>query len=296
MAAINTRVVLDLVRDAQSNTSSIVDLTPYFQGRVGDSQAPMPLALKMDGRPQDMTGYGFQIEATDSAGHTFVLSNCAKEVTQSDSFKRGFFTVIWAAEMFQNPGIMTGAFVVTKPETGEKISTLDFNLNVLNQAVSFNTLNDSYSNRLEDVINNLKSKADEMINGTSIATLTAQLKSAQSALETATSLINTKGIPTTVDMQNYVNSYIQNYVKSYMVAQNTGDDLNTLTTPGMSYYVTTTSAGNLPNGKLGLLSIHGNASHLLQVFTDADQNAFVRGYENNAWSRWRQVTFWPKEA
>lgn len=288
MAAINTRVVLDLVRDAQPNTSSIVDLTPYFQGRVGDSQAPMPLALKMDGRPQDMTGYGFQIEATDSAGHTFVLSNCAKEVTQSDSFKRGFFTVIWAAEMFQNPGIMTGAFVVTKPETGERISTLDFNLNVLNQAVSFNTLNDSYSNRLEDVINDLKSKADEMIKGTSIATLTAQLKSAQSALETATSLINTKGIPTTVEMQNYV--------KGYMVAQNTGDDLNTLTTPGMSYYVTTTSAGNLPNGKLGLLSIHGNASHLLQVFTDAGQNVFVRGYENNAWSKWRSVTFWPKEA
>lgn len=288
MAAINTRVVLDLVRDAQPNTSSIVDLTPYFQGRVGDSQAPMPLALKMDGRPQDMTGYGFQIEATDSAGHTFVLSNCAKEVTQSDSFKRGFFTVIWAAEMFQNPGIMTGAFVITNPDTNERISTLDFNLNVLNQAVSFNTLNDSYSNRLEDVINDLKSKADEMINGTSIATLTAQLKSAQSALETATSLINTKGIPTTVDMQDYVNGY--------MVAQNTGDDLNTLTTPGMSYYVTTTSAGNLPNGKLGLLSIHGNASHLLQVFTDADQNAFVRGYENNAWSKWRQVTFWPKEA
>lgn len=288
MAAINTRVVLDLVRDAQPNTSSIVDLTPYFQGRVGDSQAPMPLALKMDGRPQDMTGYGFRIEATDSAGHAFVLSNCAKEVTQSDSLKRGFFTVIWAAEMFQNPGIMTGAFVITNPDTNERISTLDFNLNVLGQAVSFNTLNGSYSDRLEDVINNLKSKADEMIKGTSIATLTAQLKSAQSALETATSLINTKGIPTTVDMQNYV--------KGYMVAQNTGNDLNTLTTPGMSYYVTTTSAGNLPNGKLGMLSIHGNASHLLQVFTDADQNAFVRGYENNAWSKWRQVTFWPKEA
>lgn len=288
MADTNTRVVLDLVRDAQSNYGSIVDLTPYFQGRIGDSQAPMPLALKMDGRPFDMTGYGFQVEATDSQGKAFVMSNCAKEAAQSDRFKRGFFTVIWAAEMFQNPGTMKGAFVVTKPETGEKISTLDFNLNVLDQAVSLNTLHDSYSNRLEDVINNLKSKADAMINGTSIATLTAQLKSAQSALETATSLINTKGIPTTVDMQNYV--------KGYMVAQNTGDDLNTLTTPGMSYYVTTTSAGNLPNGKLGLLSIHGNASHLLQVFTDADQNAFVRGYENNAWSKWRQVTFWPKEA
>ena len=288
MADTNTRVVLDLVRDAQSNYGSIVDLTTYFQGRIGDSQAPMPLALKMDGRPFDMTGYGFQVEATDSQGKAFVMSNCAKEAAQSDRFKRGFFTVIWAAEMFQNPGTMKGAFVVTKPETGEKISTLDFNLNVLDQAVSLNTLHDSYSNRLEDIINDLKSKADEMVNGTSIATLTAQLKSAQSALETATSLINTKGIPTTVDMQNYV--------KGYMVAQNTGDDLNTLTTPGMSYYVTTTSAGNLPNGKLGLLSIHGNASHLLQVFTDADQNAFVRGYENNAWSKWRQVTFWPKEA
>lgn len=288
MADTNTRVVLDLVRDAQSNYGSIVDLTPYFQGRIGDSQAPMPLALKMDGRPFDMTGYGFQVEATDSQGKAFVMSNCAKEAAQSDRFKRGFFTVIWAAEMFQNPGTMKGAFVVTKPETGEKISTLDFNLNVLDQAVSLNTLHDSYSNRLEDIINDLKLKADEMVNGTSIATLTAQLKSAQSALETATSLINTKGIPTTVDMQNYV--------KGYMVAQNTGNDLNTLTTPGMSYYVTTTSAGNLPNGKLGLLSIHGNASHLLQVFTDADQNAFVRGYENNAWSKWRQVTFWPKEA
>lgn len=288
MAAINTRVILDLVRDAQSSTNSIVDLTPYFQGRVGDSQAPMPLALKMDGRPQDMTDYGFQIEATDSQGKAFVLSNCAKEVAQSDNFKRGFFTVIWAAEMFQNPGVMKGTFVITKPDTNERISTLDFNLNILGQTVSLNTLHDSYSNRLEDVINDLTAKADQMIKGSSIATLTAQLKAAQSALETATDLINTKGIPTTVEMQTYV--------KGYMVAQNTGDDLNTLTTPGMSYYVTTTSAGNLPNGKLGLLSIHGNASHLLQVFTDADQNAFVRGYENNAWSKWRQVTFWPKEA
>ena len=277
MADTNTRVVLDLVRDAQSNYGSVVDLTPYFQGRIGDSQAPMPLALKMDGRPFDMTGYGFQVEATDSQGKAFVMSNCAKEVAQSDRFKRGFFTVIWAAEMFQNPGAMKGTFVVTKPETGEKISTLNFNLNVLDQAVSLNTLHDSYSNRLEDLIDDLKSKADEMIKGTSIATLTAQLKSAQSALETATSLINTKGIPTTVDMQNYV--------KGYMVAQNTGNDLNTLTTPGMSYYVTTTSAGNLPNGKLGMLSIHGNASHLLQVFTDADQNAFVRGYENKGSKR-----------
>lgn len=42
MADTNTRVVLDLVRDAQSNYGSIVDLTPYFQGRIGDSQAPMP--------------------------------------------------------------------------------------------------------------------------------------------------------------------------------------------------------------------------------------------------------------
>lgn len=287
MAAINTRVVLDLVRDAQSNTSSIVDLTPYFQGRVGDSQAPMPLALKMDGRPQDMTDYGFQVEATDSQGKAFVLSNCAKEVAQSDNFKRGFFTVIWAAEMFQNPGIMKGAFVITKPDTNERISTLDFNLNILEQTVSLNTLHDSYSNRLENVINDLTAKADQMIKSSSIATLTAQLKTTQSALETATDLINTKGIPTTVEMQNYV--------KGYMVAQNTGDDLNTLTTPGMSYYVTTTAADNLPNGKLGMLSIHGNASHLLQIFTDADQDTFIRNYENNAWSKWRQVTLWPKE-
>ena len=106
MADTNTRVVLDLVRDAQSNYGSIVDLTPYFQGRIGDSQAPMPLALKMDGRPFDMTGYGFQVEATDSQGKAFVMSNCAKEAAQSDRFKRGFFTVIWAAEMFQNPGTM----------------------------------------------------------------------------------------------------------------------------------------------------------------------------------------------
>ena len=287
MAAINTRVVLDLVRDAQSNTSSIVDLTPYFQGRVGDSQAPMPLALKMDGRPQDMTDYSFQVEATDSQGKAFVLSNCAKEVAQSDNFKRGFFTVIWAAEMFQNPGIMKGAFVITKPDTNERISTLDFNLNILEQTVSLNTLHDSYSNRLENVINDLTAKADQMIKSSSIATLTAQLKATQSALETATDLINTKGIPTTVEMQTYV--------KGYMVAQNTGDDLNTLTTPGMSYYVTTTAADNLPNGKLGMLSIHGNASHLLQIFTDADQDTFIRNYENNTWSKWRQVTLWPKE-
>ena len=102
--------------------------------------------------------------------------------------------------MFQNPGIMKGAFVITKPDTNERISTLDFNLNILEQTVSLNTLHDSYSNRLENVINDLTAKADQMIKSSSIATLTAQLKATQSALETATDLINTKGIPTTVEM------------------------------------------------------------------------------------------------
>src|SRR5699024_9081136 len=52
MAAPNTRVVLDLLRD----TKTTIDLTPYFQGRVGDSDSFLPMAIIAAGRAYDLTG------------------------------------------------------------------------------------------------------------------------------------------------------------------------------------------------------------------------------------------------
>lgn len=92
MARTNNRLILDLVKDATSESNSIVDLTPYFQGRVGDSNATFPMGLTWAGRVKSLTGYNVNFKGTDSQGLAFNITNGAKDSGPGDDFGIGRFS------------------------------------------------------------------------------------------------------------------------------------------------------------------------------------------------------------
>lgn len=153
MARTNNRLILDLVKDATSESNSIVDLTPYFQGRVGDSNATFPMGLTWAGRVKSLTGYNVNFKGTDSQGLAFNITNGAKDSGPGDDFGIGRFTWTFPAQTFQNPGEWsTACFYVTKDSTNEIVSTLDVHLNVFQSDVSMDTLIGSYDNRAENLL------------------------------------------------------------------------------------------------------------------------------------------------
>ena len=114
--------------------------------------------------------------------------------------------------------------------------------------------------------------------------MTSQLKAMQDTINAYSTLINSKQVPTTEQMQSYVQSFFN--------AETSTADLNTLVTPGKVYYVANTSASNNPNGKAGFMSVKGTSSNLVQVFVDGEANEFIRSRFANTWTDWRRTTAW----
>lgn len=155
MANANTRVVLDLVRD----TNTIIDLTPYFQGRVGDSDSFLPVALLSDGRATDLTGKDVVFQGNDPNNAPFTIYGKAQQSMHADSWKRGRFTFYFPAETFQVPGVWDAAFLrvvdsnVDDPSKSTAIvSTLNLHLNVLPDDVSMVVTRKAYHSGLESIV------------------------------------------------------------------------------------------------------------------------------------------------
>ena len=137
---------------------------------------------------------------------------------------------------------------------------------------------------VQNKANEVKSQLSNILNGSAFAGMTSQLKATQDTINAYSTLVNSKQVPTTEQMQAYVQGFFN--------AETSTADLNTLVTPGKVYYVANTSASNNPDGKTGFLSVKGNSSNLCQVFVDSDANEFIRSRFANTWTAWRRTTAW----
>lgn len=163
MASPNTRVVLDISRD----TKTIIDLTPYFQGRVNDSEAPLPLAIIDYGRSYDLTGKDLVFYGKDHEGTPFVVYGKADDKEHGDSWHKGRVTMRFPAGVFQTPGEWSEAFfrVVDNTVDPEKstalISTLNVGLNVLDDGVTATVVRQAYHSRGETIVEGLEEDAKQ---------------------------------------------------------------------------------------------------------------------------------------
>lgn len=165
MAAPNTRVVLDLLRD----TKTIVDLTPYFQGRVGDSDSFLPMAIIAAGRAYDLTGKSVIFQGKDFNGTEFTVYGKNDVNRHGDDWSKGRFTFYFPADTFEASGEWDWAFfrVVDIPQseleagvdpakTTSIVSTLNVKLNVLNGTPTMAIAKQAYHSGMQSALDDVQ--------------------------------------------------------------------------------------------------------------------------------------------
>ena len=307
MANPNTRLVLDLARDTQE----YIDMTPYFQGRVGDSQSFVPIALLRYGKPFDMTGYDLVAMGQDPAGVAKRAWQTSDANGPGDSWRAGKLTLRFPAGFFTTPGEWESfCFKVINAGTNDPdnaqtiISTLNLKLRAYDDAVYMQTAieaYDTYANSLvESFSKYIKVKMQEIDNlpQTLKATIDAS-KTLQEVVNQYLDLFDSKGIPTATSVMNEIGTALttaKNYTDSAVrtaidnLTDNNVRDFNACTTPNHDYSMAS-GTSNGPNTLMGVLTVHGDPhGNLAQIFIDENNDAWTRTKTTGGWSTWNHVT------
>lgn len=288
--AVNEYVELDILKPG----TTLVDLTKNFQGRVGDSRAFCKLWIKANGLPYDLTkdsrSVGFA--GKDPVGDLYRAVGWADTDQPGDNAQTGRVTYYFPAGMFKHEGDWDkdSTYFYVQDSKGT-VSTVNVWLHVLPNMVEMGVNTTPYKSDMDKAVADVQAKADEVkaqlsgiLNGSAFTGMTSQLKATQDTINTYNTLVNSKQVPTTEQMQAYV--------QGLLTAQTASTDLNLLTSPGQTYYVASTTVSNNPDGKTGFLSVKGNSSNLCQVFVDNEANEFIRSRMSGTWTAWRRTTAW----
>lgn len=288
--AVNEYIELDILKPG----TTLIDLTKNFQGRVGDSRAFCKLWIKANGLPYDLTkdnrSVGFA--GRDPVGDQYRAVGWASADQAGDNAQAGRVTYYFPAGMFKYEGDWDkdSTYFYVQDSKGT-VSTVNVWLHVLPNLVEMGVNATPYVSDMDKAVADVQAKADEVkaqlssiLNGSAFTGMTSQLKAMQDTINGYTTLINGKQVPTTEQMQAYV--------QGLLTAQTASTDLNLLTSPGQTYYVASMTVSNNPDGKTGFLSVKGNSSNLYQVFVDSDANEFIRSRMSGTWTDWRRTTAW----
>lgn len=166
--AVNAYITLDLMKPNQT----LIDLTPNFNGRVGDSNSFIKLWFKSNGLPKDLTNLTPYFEGIDSNGTPFQIYGTAKSDQTGDNLQTGRISFYFPAATFQVEGTwdINSTFFGIKDENGTVISTVSVTLNVLSNKVEMGINSRPYLTDLEKVkqqmldwINTQKDSINSMI-------------------------------------------------------------------------------------------------------------------------------------
>lgn len=212
----NARVQLDLVRDAISNGTTIVDLAPYFQGRVGDSEAWLPVALTDDGVAADLSNYAIVAQGDDPKGRPFTFYGKARADRHRDDMKRGRFTFYFPAGSFQTPGVWDDFFIrVIDPNVNDVeksntiVSTLSCKLTALPEHVNMTITREAYDTNMESELDKFKAhladtqaKLDQEAKelSTKYPNLTAEMQTLKALDNSVKQMISDKQVATIEDL------------------------------------------------------------------------------------------------
>lgn len=286
--AINEYVPLDIEKGTYDQ-ETYVNLTPHFQGRVGDSMASVNLWIKQNGLPLDLTPRNVGFQGVDPNGKRFNAVGFAAYDQPGADEQVGRVNYYFPANIFQVEGQwdVNSTFFYIDDDKGQHVSTINVLLNVLPNLVEmgikaqpFETDMDRVTAQLESYADQKRKEIDQMT--TNYAQLDTQIQALRTAINSYTDLINNHSVPTSSEMKEYVNGMLG--------ATAFGGDLNTCLTP--TQYLVEAGANNNPSSKDGILLVRGSGSTLVQLLIDDDANLYVRKMTNGEWNSWRQQTAW----
>lgn len=286
--AINEYVPLDIEKGTYDQ-ETYVNLTPNFQGRVGDSMASVNLWFKRNGLPLDLTPRNVGFQGLDPNGKRFNAVGFAAYDQPGADEQVGRVNYYFPANIFQVEGQwdVNSTFFYIDDDKGQHVSTINVLLNVLPNLVEMGIKAQPFETDMDRVTAQLESYADQKRNEidqmtTNYAQLDTQIQALRTAINSYTDLINNHSVPTSSEMKDYVNSMLS--------ATAFGGDLNTCLTP--TQYLVEAGANNNPSSKDGVLLVRGSGSTLTQLLIDDDANLYVRKMTNGEWNNWRQQTAW----
>lgn len=214
--AVNPYLVLDLMKPA----NVLTDLTPNFQGRVGDSGSYIKIWFKMNGLPYSLEDKEVWFEGLDQQGERYKVSSTLDETTPGDSLRAGRVSFKFPAGTFSNPGdwdTNSTFFVIKKGDTGEVLSTINVRLHVLDNQVEFGVTKHSFDSDLDKIEQDAQEQYDKLVaqwkqNTKSLNdTMTAEydsykqrIQNMETLLDTIDAAINNKDVAT----REYVAKYI----------------------------------------------------------------------------------------
>lgn len=148
--AVNPYIVLDLMKPA----NVLTDLTPNFQGRVGDSGSIIKIWFQMNGLPYGLDDKEVWFAGVDPQGERFKVSSTIDDTTPGDSLRSGRVSFKFPAGTFSNPGdwdANSTFFQIKQGSDGTVLSTINVKLHVLDNNVDFGVTKHGFDTDLDKI-------------------------------------------------------------------------------------------------------------------------------------------------
>ena len=190
-----------LVVDIMKPVSTFVDLTHYFQGRVGDAKAYCKLWIKSGSTSVDMTNKKMVFEGKDSNGTPFVDAGYFDDDQPGDDRQLGMITFYFPKGIFQKEGKWQNAHFKIQGQDESEISTIDLTLNILPNQVEMGISIRPFIPALEET----EAKINKALREMNAQQLLNQIESMKTTVSAYTDLIAQNAIlnkPETVDLIN----------------------------------------------------------------------------------------------
>lgn len=158
--AVNPYIPMDLMKPADT----YVDFTPYFQGRVGDSQSVAKLWFKLNGLPYDLSDKEVDFLGVDPQGKKKYVPGSGGVNLPGDSLRAGKVSFVFPAGVFAAPGWWdkdTTFFQVKKD--GQVLSTINVQIHVLDNQVEFGITDEDIISDLDKIRDAAKKEYDQIL-------------------------------------------------------------------------------------------------------------------------------------
>lgn len=262
--------------DIEKPMSTFVDLTNYFQARVGDAKAYCKLHIKSGHNSVDMTNKKMRFYGKDSNATPFVAAGGFDDDQPGDDRQLGLITFYFPDGIFQKEGKWQEAYFKIQDENGSDISTIDLTLNVLPNQVEMGISIRPFIPALEET----EAKINKALREMNAQQLLNQIESMKTTVGAYTDLIEQHAVlnkPETIDLINStVNPFKtqltgqMNDLKSNLVSQMTSmqSKVNDAISSMPKWHSLNLVSGTLLNGCSGFAN--GNL-----MWNDSGQNVGI---------------------
>lgn len=185
--------------DIEKPVSTFVDLTNYFQARVGDARAYCKLHIKSGSNSVDMTNHKMRFYGKDSNATPFTAAGGFDDDQPGDDRQLGLITFYFPEGIFQKEGKWQEAYFKIQGEDGSDISTVNLTLNVLPSQVEMGISVRPFIPELEKT----RTKINQALREMNAQQLLNQIESMKTTVGAYTDLIEQHAVlnkPETVDL------------------------------------------------------------------------------------------------